>query len=157
MEYITYDDFKKLDIRIGTIREIEPVEGTDKLLRCQIDFGARKPVVDVIPETDSVLTEEELEKLQQVALQADETDADSDSAGEKYPGRDVRQIISGIREYYPDYESLIGKQVLYVVNLEPREIKGHTSHGMLMAVDGKEGQPVFLVPDEPVEPGSKVR
>jgi methionyl-tRNA synthetase len=71
--------------------------------------------------------------------------------------RDMRQIISGIREYYPDYESLIGKQVLYVVNLEPREIKGHMSHGMLMAVDGREGQPVFLVPDEPVEPGSKVR
>lgn len=158
MEYITYDEFKKMDIRIGTIREIEPVEGTDKLLRCQIDFGAKKPVVDVVPEADSVLTEEELEKLQQVAGQVDEVGEDSDSnTTEKYPGRDMRQIISGIREYYPDYESLIGKQVLYVVNLEPREIKGHTSQGMLMAVDGKEGQPVFLVPDEPVEPGSKVR
>lgn len=151
MEYITYDEFKKLDIRIGTIREIEPVEGTDKLLRCQIDFGAKKPVVDLVPETDSVLTDEELEKLQQVAGDAAEATED------EHAGRDVRQIISGIREYYPDYESLIGKQVLYVVNLEPREIKGHTSHGMLMAVDGKEGQPVFLVPDEPVEPGSKVR
>ena len=151
MEYITYDEFKKLDIRIGTIREIEPVEGTDKLLRCQIDFGAKKPVVDLVPEADSVLTDEELQKLQQVAGDAAET------AEDEHSGRDVRQIISGIREYYPDYESLIGKQVLYVVNLEPREIKGHTSHGMLMAVDGKEGQPVFLVPDEPVEPGSKVR
>lgn len=151
MEYITYDEFKKMDIRIGTIREIEPVKGTDKLLRCQIDFGAKKPVVDLVPETDSVLTDEELEKLQQVAGDAAEATED------EHAGRDVRQIISGIREYYPDYESLIGKQVLYVVNLEPREIKGHTSHGMLMAVDGKEGQPVFLVPDEPVEPGSKVR
>lgn len=151
MEYITYDEFKKMDIRIGTIREIEPVEGTDKLLRCQIDFGAKKPVVDLVPETDSVLTDEELEKLQQVAGDA------AEAAEDEHAGRDVRQIISGIREYYPDYESLIGKQVLYVVNLEPREIKGRTSHGMLMAVDGKEGQPVFLVPDEPVEPGSKVR
>lgn len=157
MEYITYDEFKKMDIRIGTIREIEPVEGTDKLLRCQIDFGTKKPVIDVVPEADSVLTEEELEKLQQVAGQGDESDTDAEGSDEKYPGRDVRQIISGIREYYPDYESLIGKQVLYVVNLEPRQIKGYTSHGMLMAVDGKEGQPVFLTPDEPVEPGSKVR
>ncbi len=143
MEYIPYDEFKKMDIRIGTIREIEPVEGTDKLLRCQIDFGVKKPVIDVIPESDSVLTDEELAKL--------------GSVDEIVEERDIRQIISGIREYYPDYESLIGKQVLYVVNLEPREIKGHTSHGMLMAVDGKEGQPVFLIPDEPVEPGSKVR
>jgi methionyl-tRNA synthetase len=111
METITYEDFKKLDMRIGTIKEIEPVEGTDKLLRCQIDFGE--------PE--------------------------------------LRQIVSGIREFYPDYESLIGKQVLYVVNLEPREIRGHMSHGMLMAVDGMEGQPIFLTPEHPVHAGSKVR
>lgn len=132
-----------MDIRIGTIREIEPVEGTDKLLRCQIDFGVKKSALDVIPENDSVLTEEELSKL-----------STPDDIAEE---RDTRQIISGIREYYPDYESLIGKQVLYIVNLEPREIRGHISHGMLMAVDGREGQPVFLIPDEPVEPGSKVR
>lgn len=143
MEYITYEQFKKMDIRIGTIREIEPVEGTDKLLRCQIDFGVKKSAIDVIPEADSVLTDEELAKL--------------GSVDEVVEERDVRQIISGIREFYPEYESLIGKQVLYVVNLEPREIKGHMSHGMLMAVDGRDGQPVFLVPDEPVEPGSKVR
>ncbi len=143
MEYITYDDFKKLDIRIGTIREIEPVEGTDKLLRCQIDFGVKKTPIDVIPESDSVLTDDELAKL--------------GSADDAIEERDMRQIISGIREYYPDYETLLGKQVLYVVNLEPREIRGHMSHGMLMAVDGTQRQPVFLVPDEPVEPGSKVR
>lgn len=111
METITYEEFKKLDMRVGTIKEIEPVEGTDKLLRCQIDFGE--------PE--------------------------------------LRQIVSGIREHYPDYESLIGKQVLYVVNLEPREIRGHMSHGMLMAVDGIEGQPVFLTPEHSVNPGTKVR
>lgn len=142
MEYVTYEEFKKMDIRVGTIREIEPVSGTDKLLKCQIDFGFKKSEVDVVPESDSVLTDAELAKLNTVASE---------------PERDVRQIISGIREYYPDYETLIGKQVLYIVNLEPRQIKGHMSNGMLMAVDGRDGQPVFLVPDEPVEPGSKVR
>ncbi len=116
MEYITYDEFKKMDIRVGTIREIEPVPETDKLLRCQIDFG----------EVD----EEGKNKL--------------------------RQIVSGIREYYPEYEKLIGKQVLYIVNLEPRTIKGFESHGMLMAVDGQDGNPVFLVPDREVPPGSSV-
>ena len=79
MEYITYEQFKKMDIRIGTIREIEPVEGTDNLLRCQIDFGMKKSAIDVIPEADSVLTEEELAKL-----------GSQDDAVEE---RDVRQII----------------------------------------------------------------
>lgn len=111
MEYVTYEEFKKMDIRVGTIREVEPVPDTDKLLKCMIDFGE----------------------------------------GE------LRQIISGIHEFYPEFEKLVGKQVLYIVNLEPRTIKGLQSNGMLMAVDGKDGRPVFLTPEVEVEAGSKVR
>ncbi len=117
MEYITYDEFKKMDIRIGTIKEIEPVPETDKLLRCQIDFN------------------------------------EVDEEGNKK----LRQIVSGIHEYYPEYEKLIGKQVLYIVNLEPRKIKGFESQGMLMAVDGTDERPVFLVPDGEVQSGTQVR
>lgn len=36
---ISYDDFAKLDIRIGTIRTAEVVEGADKLFRLTVDFG----------------------------------------------------------------------------------------------------------------------
>jgi len=39
METITYDDFAKLDIKIGTIRVAERVEGADKLLRLEVDLG----------------------------------------------------------------------------------------------------------------------
>lgn len=117
MEYVNYEEFKKMDIRIGTIKEIEPIPETDKLLRCQIDFN--------------------------------EVDAEGN--------KKLRQIISGIHEYYPDFEKLIGKQVLYIVNLEPRTIKGVESNGMLMAVDGKDGTPVFLIPETEVNTGSKVR
>ena len=106
-----------MDIRVGTIREIEAVPETDKLLRCQIDFN------------------------------------EADEEGNKK----LRQIISGIHEYYPDYEKLIGKQVLYIVNLEPRKIKGFESNGMLMAVDGIDSKPVFLVPEIEVNSGSRVR
>lgn len=115
MEYVSYEEFKKMDIRVGTIREVEPVPETDKLLKCQIDFN------------------------------------EVDEEG----GKKLRQIISGIHEYYPDYEQLIGKQVLYIVNLEPRKIKGFESNGMLMAVDGEDGKPVFLIPETKVSPGSK--
>ena len=117
MEYVSYEEFKKMDIRVGTIKEVEAVPETDKLLRCQIDFN------------------------------------EVDEEGNKK----LRQIISGIKEYYPETEKLIGKQVLYIVNLEPRTIKGFESNGMLMAVDGKEGKPVFLVPEVEVDNGSKVR
>ncbi len=135
MEYINYEDFKKLDMRIGWIRHVEPVEGADKLLRCEIDFGA-------LESRDDEGQEEEV-------LPA--------FGKEEYRGRDVRQIVSGIREFFPQYEALVGKKALYVVNLEPRKIRGVESHGMLMAVDGLDGQPVFLVPEGTVAAGSAVR
>lgn len=121
--FVSYDEFKKMDIRVGTIRFVEPVAESDKLLRFLIDFGPELKTEDY-----------------------------ADIDGIVYP---VRQIVSGIREYYPDYLPLIGKQVLYIVNLEPRTIRGVTSHGMLMAVG--ENDCVFLNPSKPVEPGSKVR
>ena len=110
MDYVTYDDFKKMDIRVGTIKEVEPVPETDKLLRFQIDFG---------------------------------TDLG------------VRQIVSGIHEYYPDPNVLVGRQLLYIVNLEPRTIRGIESNGMLLAVG--EGDPVLLIPEKEVPAGSSVR
>lgn len=39
---ITFDDFRKLDIQIGKILSAEKVEGTDKLLKLEIDFGVEK-------------------------------------------------------------------------------------------------------------------
>ncbi|HCM43393.1 MAG: Methionine-tRNA ligase [Candidatus Kaiserbacteria bacterium GW2011_GWC2_49_12] len=39
MEEITYEDFAKLDIRIGTIIAAELVPDTDKLIKCTVDFG----------------------------------------------------------------------------------------------------------------------
>jgi methionine--tRNA ligase beta chain len=68
----------------------------------------------------------------------------------------TRQILSGIRQWHTP-ESLIGKQLLFVINLAPRSMMGLESNGMLMAVDGADGQPVFLVPEQEVVPGSRVR
>ncbi len=36
---ISYDDFAKLDIRVGTVISVEKIENADKLLKCTIDFG----------------------------------------------------------------------------------------------------------------------
>ncbi|OGG59933.1 hypothetical protein A3C89_03260 [Candidatus Kaiserbacteria bacterium RIFCSPHIGHO2_02_FULL_50_50] len=43
METITYDDFAKLNIRIGTIVSVETIEGADKLLKLMVDVGEEAP------------------------------------------------------------------------------------------------------------------
>ncbi|MGX6978825.1 methionine--tRNA ligase [Vagococcus elongatus] len=50
-----------------------------------------------------------------------------------------RQIISGVAEFYPDPEDLIGKKVAIVANLAPRKIRGLLSQGMILSAeyDGK--------------------
>lgn len=49
---ITFDDFRKLDIRIGKILSAEKIEGADKLLKMEIDFGIEKrQIVAGIAET----------------------------------------------------------------------------------------------------------
>jgi len=67
----------------------------------------------------------------------------------------VRQIISGIAPYVSP-EEMIGKIFLFIVNLEPRTIRGLESNGMLLAVgDGDAFS--FLAPTGNAAPGSRVR
>lgn len=40
---ITIDDFAKVEIKIGTILSVEEIEGSDKLLKLQVDFGEESP------------------------------------------------------------------------------------------------------------------
>ncbi len=64
-----------------------------------------------------------------------------------------RQIISGIAGYVSEIESLIGRQLAFVTNLEPRTIRGLESNGMLFAV-GSDDSFAFLTPDRLVPPGT---
>jgi methionyl-tRNA synthetase len=64
-----------------------------------------------------------------------------------------RQIVSGIRKYVEDPATLVGRQLCFVTNLEPRTIKGLESNGMLFAV-GKDDTFAFLAPDRHVPPGT---
>ncbi len=66
----------------------------------------------------------------------------------------VRQIVSGIRGYFPEYQQLVGQSALYIINLEPRTIKGVVSNGMLLAVGDDDC--VLLQPHKPVTPGSQI-
>lgn len=68
---------------------------------------------------------------------------------------EIRQILSGIAKAYAP-EDLLQKQVVIVANLEPREMMGMTSQGMILAAKDGEGQPVVLTPLKEVPSGSQI-
>ncbi|QQR64764.1 hypothetical protein IPH92_04365 [Candidatus Kaiserbacteria bacterium] len=113
---INYDDFAKVEIRIGEVVSVELIEGADKLLKCMVDVG------------------------------------DVDAEGNKV----LRQILSGIREYFEDPQILVGKKFPYVVNLEPRTIRGCESHGMILAASN-EGVLALLEPTADIPAGTKIK
>ncbi len=65
----------------------------------------------------------------------------------------VRQVIAGVGTKY-EPESLIGKEIVIVANLEPRMLMGLESQGMLLAAN--DDGPVLLMPEREVTPGSKI-
>jgi len=106
---IGIEDFAKLDVRIGTIVACEPVAGSDKLLKSQVDFGQLG----------------------------------------------IRQVLSGIAQTYKA-EDMIGKQTLFVINLKPRKMMGHESHGMMLLTSDDLVGLTMLNPIKQITPGSLV-
>ncbi len=108
------DEFKQTDLRVGKVLEAVRIEGSDKLLKLQVDLGEKDPADAPV----------------------------------------YRQILAGIGKAY-EPEALIGHEVCVVANLEPREMMGFTSQGMLLAASSEAG-PVLLMPEKSVPPGSKI-
>jgi methionyl-tRNA synthetase len=71
-------------------------------------------------------------------------------------GFDKRTVVSGIAEYY-EPEQVIGRQVCILVNLEPKELKGIESHGMILMASDADGRLVFVSPADAVKPGSEIK
>ena len=108
-ETISFDDFQKLDIRVGTVLECERVPKMKKLLKFLIDDGLNK-----------------------------------------------RTIVSGISQWY-EPEQLVGKQVLFVANLAPREFKnGLVSEGMILSAEDWDGTISVTTVEHNVKAGSPI-
>jgi methionine--tRNA ligase beta chain len=105
---ISFEDFQKIDLRVAKIIKAERIEGSEKLLKLEVNLG-----------------------------------------------KEVRQIIAGIAKFYKP-EDLIGKEIVIVANLEPKKLMGLESQGMLLAAE-KDGEPVILIPEKEVPPGTKIR
>jgi methionine--tRNA ligase beta chain len=107
---VTYEDFVKLDLRIGTIVEARVHPNADKLMILKVKIS---------------WLEEDI------------------------------QIVAGIREYYK-VEEMENKQIVVLVNLEPREIRGEKSQGILLAASNNTNTLALLMPDKFIVTGSKV-
>lgn len=106
---VSFDDYMKVDVRVGTVLECCKVPKADKLLQFLIDDGMKK-----------------------------------------------RTIVSGIAMHYPNPEELVGKQVCFIANFEPRKLKGVVSEGMILSAEDKDGRLVLLTPSQVVTAGCSV-
>lgn len=107
MEEITYKDFAKLDLKIGTVESVDDVPGADKLYKLTVEIG-----------------------------------------------RERRTLVAGLGPYYRKAD-IHGKQIVVITNLQPKTIKGITSHGMLLAA--QDGSTVAVLrPDRKLSSGSRV-
>ncbi len=70
-------------------------------------------------------------------------------------GSQVKQIVSGIRAHYSP-EEMVGKKVMVLVNLAPRELAGVMSEGMLLCAEDAEGNLALLTPEKTMPAGAEI-
>ena len=69
----------------------------------------------------------------------------------------MRQIVAGLAKSHAP-ETLVGRSVVFIANLEPATLAGLESNGMVLAASGADGTPVLLTVDLPDQapPGSTI-
>ena len=109
-ERIPFSDFQKLDLRVGTIVDVQNHPKADKLYVLKVDFGESE----------------------------------------------LRTIVAGLRSHYT-HEQLKDRQAIFVTNLEPVNLRGVESNGMILAASNEEKTDVFFLrPEKQIKAGSKV-
>jgi methionyl-tRNA synthetase len=93
--------------------------------------------------TATILTAEKVEKADKLLKFSVDT------------GVDVRTVVSGVAESFTP-EECVGKQVMILLNLAPRKIRGIESQGMLLLTTKPDGKLSFVTPDETVENGIEI-
>jgi len=70
-------------------------------------------------------------------------------------GSAKRQILSGIKQYYKP-EELVGRRVMVLTNLKPREIAGMMSEGMILSAADEDGNLAVMTPERFVPAGAEI-
>ncbi|MDY6286396.1 MAG: methionine--tRNA ligase subunit beta, partial [Lachnospiraceae bacterium] len=71
-------------------------------------------------------------------------------------GDTTRQILSGIRKWYPEPEKLVGRKVMALINLAPRKMAGLDSEGMLLSAEDADGNVCLMAPSADMPSGSEI-
>ena len=115
------------------------------------------PVIDIEPK--EIITYDDFAKLQ---LQVGEIIACEEVPKSKKLlcsqvriGSQVRQILSGIKADYSPAD-MVGKKVMVLVNLQPREIAGRMSEGMILCAEDADGKLAIMVPDKNMPAGAEI-
>jgi len=71
-------------------------------------------------------------------------------------GDHLRTIVAGIKQERADPREIVGKQALFVLNLESKKMRGVVSEGMLFDIGYADGiRPVLAIPEAPVPNGTR--
>ncbi len=70
-------------------------------------------------------------------------------------GSQVKQIVSGIKQYYRP-EEMVGKKVMVLVNLKPAKLAGVMSEGMLLCAEDAAGNLALMVPEKDMPAGAEI-
>ncbi|MBN1502809.1 methionine--tRNA ligase [Candidatus Woesearchaeota archaeon] len=71
-------------------------------------------------------------------------------------GKEQRQLVAGLKPYYPNKKELIGKKIIIVTNLEHADLRGEKSEGMLLAAETKDGKIVEVLEAPDSKTGTQV-
>ncbi|KAK5577434.1 hypothetical protein RB653_002375 [Dictyostelium firmibasis] len=143
IEEISIEDFFKVDLRVAKVISCEQVQGSKKLLKLSLDLGFKKQPKQeqqqILPTTETTETKD-VEQPEQI--------------------KDIRTVYSGIKLYY-EPDQLKGKNVIFVSNLKPREMKiGKevvVSEGMVLCASSEDNKKVlYTTTDGEADPGMKV-
>ena len=70
-------------------------------------------------------------------------------------GSEIKQIVSGIKQYY-SAEEMVGKKVMVLVNLKPAKLAGVLSEGMLLCAEDADGNLALMAPEKPMPAGAEI-
>ena len=121
------------NMAVNTEDAFDPSKTTLNLTKKEIRFDKFEKIELKVCEIKAVEKVENADKLLKFRLDAgDEGD---------------RQIISGIASWYPEPQKLVGKKVIAVTNLKPREMRGELSQGMLLSAEFGDQVQLLTVPE----------
>jgi methionyl-tRNA synthetase len=70
-------------------------------------------------------------------------------------GSQIKQIVSGIKQYYTPQE-MVGKKVMVLVNLKPAKLAGVLSEGMLLCAEDADGNLALVTPEKEMPAGAEI-